>query len=284
METERRADAISSAVAMTAAMEVTMRNLTKILSFAAAVALSATAAAHAQSAGAKPTVVLVHGAFADSSGWNGVIARLNKRGITTIAAANPLRSVASDAANISAVVQSISGPVILVGHSYGGFVITDAANGNANVKALVYVAGFVPDAGESALTLAAKFPGSTLGNALRPVMLQDGNQDLYIQTDKFHAQFAADVPAAEAALMASTQRPVTYAALNEASRSPAWKNLPTYIIYGTADRNIPAAFVQFAAERAHARKTVRLEGASHALMISQPDKVAALIEEAVSAK
>src|SRR5918994_5571715 len=154
---------------------------------------------------------------AESSSWNGVIAELSGNGYRTIAAANPLRGVASDAAAVSSIIGSIHGPVVLVGHSYGGPVITEAANGKSNVKALVYVAGFAPDKGESSVTLSGQFPGSTLGEALLPVALPDGGQDLYIQPDKFHGQFAADVPAADARLMAATQRPVAKAALAEPS-------------------------------------------------------------------
>ncbi|WP_368911785.1 alpha/beta fold hydrolase [Taklimakanibacter deserti] len=246
--------------------------------------LLGSAQAQAQDPQGKPTIVLVHGAFAETSSWNGVIAELNRRGYVAIAAANPLRSVAKDAAAISAVVQSIPGPVLLVGHSYGGPVITAAANGNSNVTALVYVAGFAPDTGESALTLSEKFPGSTLGSAITPVALPDGGRDLYIEPEKFHAQFAADVPEDEARLMAATQRPVTQAALAEAAGAAAWKTLPSYVIYGSADRNIPAAVMAFMAERAHAVKTVVIDGASHALMVSHPKEVAAFIEEAASAK
>jgi pimeloyl-ACP methyl ester carboxylesterase len=256
-----------------------MPNLLEIPSFGAALSLGALTA-HGASRQAKPTVVLVHGAFAESSSWNGVIAELNKRGFHAIAAANPLRSVAGDAAAVSAILRSVPGAVVLVGHSYGGPVITEAANGNPNVKALVYVAGFAPDTGESSFTLSAKFPGSTLGDVIVPVALPGGGQDLYIQPEKFHAQFAADVPVAEAALMAATQRPVTQAALAEESGAAAWKTLPSYMIYGSADRNIPPAVMKFMAERAHAQKAVVLEGASHALMVSHPGEVASLVEDA----
>ncbi|WFP65805.1 alpha/beta hydrolase [Mesorhizobium sp. WSM4904] len=251
-----------------------------------ATAFAVSGEAMAQPAGrqVKPTIVLVHGAFAESSSWNAVIADLNKDGYTAIAAANPLRSVAGDAAAVSAVVRSISGPVVLVGHSYGGPVITEAANGKNNVKALVYVAGFAPETGESSLTLSAKFPGSTLGDALLPVTQPDGGQDLYIRSEKFHEQFAADVPSTEASLMAATQRPVAKAALAEPSGVASWKTIPSYAIYGSADRNIPPAVMKFMAERAHAVKTVVVEGASHAVMVSHPNEVAALIEEAASAR
>ncbi|GAB1581057.1 alpha/beta fold hydrolase [Phyllobacterium phragmitis] len=230
---------------------------------------------------AKPTIVLVHGAFADSSSWNGVAGILQKDGYRVVAAANPLRSVASDAAYVSDVVKSIEGPVVLVGHSYGGAVISAAANGHDNVKSLVYVAAFAPDAGETAAELAGKFPGGTLGSALAaPVTLADGGVDLYIDQAKFREQFAHDVPAQEAALMAAGQRPITEAALNEKAGAPAWKSLPAWFVYGSADKNIPAKALGFMAERAGSRRTVVVEGASHVVMVSQPQAVADLIEEA----
>ncbi|RWC28014.1 MAG: alpha/beta hydrolase [Mesorhizobium sp.] len=232
----------------------------------------------------KPTIVLVHGAFAESSSWNGVIAELERDGFRTIAAANPLRGVASDAAAVSALIGSIHGPVVLVGHSYGGPVITEAAKGKGDVKALVFVAGFAPDKGESSLTLSGQFPGSTLGEALLPVKRPDGGQDLYIQPEKFHEQIAADIPAAQASLMAATQRPVAEAALAEPSGAAAWKIIPSYSIYGSADRNIPPAVMKFMAERADSVKTIVVEGASHALMVSHPAEVTSLIEEAASAE
>ena len=152
----------------------------------------------------KPTVVLVHGAFADSGSWNGVIKKLESDGYPVIGAANPLRSVKGDADYVSTILSSVKGPVVLVGHSYGGAVISGAAKGHDNVKALVYVAAFAPDAGESAIELSGKFPGGTLGSALsQPVRLPDGGNDFYIDQAKFRDQFAADVPEAERALRAS---------------------------------------------------------------------------------
>jgi pimeloyl-ACP methyl ester carboxylesterase len=263
-----------------------MRQMQKtlgIIAIAAAAAFGAAGSGLAQDA-AKPTIVLVHGAFADASGWNGVIARLNRDGYTAIAAANPLRSLSGDAASVAAVVKSIPGDVVLVGHSYGGLVITAAADGQPNVKALVYVAAFIPDVGESAFSLSTKFPGSTLGDALQPVPLSDGNVDLYIQPAKFHDQFAADVPADVTALMAQTQRPVTQAALEELTTVASWKDLPAFTVYGSADQNIPAAVQEFMAERAAVGKAVAIEGGSHALMVSHPDEVAALIEQAAGAE
>ncbi|WP_448649243.1 alpha/beta fold hydrolase [Pseudomonas corrugata] len=233
----------------------------------------------------KPTVVLVHGAFADASSWNGVVKILEKDGYTVVSAANPLRSVKGDGAAVSALLGSIQTPVVLVGHSYGGNVISEAANDHANVKALVYVSAFAPEAGETVAGLAGKFPGSTLGPTLAaPVPLADGGKDLYIQQGKFHDQFAADVPAAQAALMAANQRPVTEAALNEQAGTPAWKLIPSWYIYGDKDKNIPPQAMAFMAKRADARDVKVVKGASHVVMVSHPEPVARLIEEAATAK
>jgi pimeloyl-ACP methyl ester carboxylesterase len=240
-------------------------------------------AAAAQSG--KPTIVLVHGAFAESSSWNGVVAELLAEGYPVVAAANPLRGVKNDADYVATIVKAIDGPVVLVGHSYGGSVITNAANGNRNVKALVYVAAFAPEKGETALELSGRFPGATLGPTLAPpVTLPSGGKDLYIQQDKFGPQFAADVPAAESKLAAATQRPVAEAALAEPSGAPAWKSVPSWHIYGDADKNIPAAAMAFMAQRAGSKETVVLKGASHVPMVSNPTAVAALIKRAASAQ
>jgi pimeloyl-ACP methyl ester carboxylesterase len=227
----------------------------------------------------------VHGAFADASSWNGVIKILEKDGYPVIAAANPLRSVKGDAAYISGIVKSVKSPVVLVGHSYGGPVISEAAYGLGNVKALVYVAAYAPEAGESAAALTGKFPGSTLVPTLAaPVPLADGGKDLYIQQDKFRDQFAADVPDAQAKLMAATQRPVTEAALNEISTDAAWKTIPSWFVYGSKDKNIPPQVQAFMAKRAHSRQTIVVKGASHVVMVSNPKIVANLIESAAVAK
>lgn len=256
---------------------------TWLRSLAAVAALFACMIASAQDA--KPTIVLVHGAFAESSSWNGVIAILEKDGYPVVAAANPLRGVRSDADAVASVLSSIATPIVLVGHSYGGSVISEAAIGHANVSALVFVAAFAPDAGETAAALSAKFPGSTLGAALGdPVPLAGGGKDLYIRKDAFWKQFAADVKPSDAKLMAATQRPIAEAALNEASTEPAWKSTPSWFIYGDQDRNIPAAVSAWMAERAHARRTVAIKGASHVVMVSNPQAVAKIIESAATAK
>jgi pimeloyl-ACP methyl ester carboxylesterase len=239
--------------------------------------------AHAQSG--KPTIVLVHGAFADASSWNGVISILEKDGYPVVAVANPLRGVRNDANYVASIVSGIGSPVVLVGHSYGGSVISEAVGGNTEVKALVYVSAFAPDVGETAAGLAGRFPGSTLGPTLAPpVSLPDGGKDLYIQQDKFHHQFAADVPDADAKLMATTQRPITEAALNEKQTGAAWKHIPSWFIYGDNDKNIPPEASAFMAARAHTQETVVIKGASHVVMVSNPEPVAKLIESAAEAE
>ncbi len=258
-----------------------MFKLVKGIFFSCAVTLFS--APSGAAADPRPTIVLVHGAFAESASWNGVVDDLAKRGYRVVAAANPLRGVASDAASVSALLKSIDGPVVLVGHSYGGAVISAAANGAANVKALVFVAAFSPDAGESCLALTGKFPGSTLPPTLAPpVKLADGGEDLFIQQDKFPHQFAADVPVPQARAMAVTQRPIKAAALAEAAGTPAWKTLPSWAIYGSADLNIPPATMAWMADRAHAKKTVVIPGASHVVMVSHPHDVAVLIAQAAA--
>lgn len=232
---------------------------------------------------AKPTIVLVHGAFADSSSWNPVTERLVKDGYTVVAAANPLRGLKSDADYVSNILASINAPVVLVGHSYGGAVSSGAANGHSHVKALVFVAAFAPDRGEAAGALAGKFPGGTLGSALAaPVRLLGGGFDLYIDQSKFHAQFAHDVPTEQAALMAAGQRPIAEAALTDAAGPPAWKALPSWFIYGSGDKNIPAAGLAFMADRAGSKNTVIVEGASHVIMISHPQAVVDVIKQAAA--
>ncbi|MFI6079001.1 alpha/beta fold hydrolase [Actinoplanes sp. NPDC051343] len=232
---------------------------------------------------AKPTVVLVHGAFADSSGWSDVVRRLQSDGYPVVAAATPLRGVASDAQALRSVLNDVDGPVILVGHSYGGAVITEAARGHQEVKALVYVAAFLPDSGESIGELVSKFPGSTLPAALHPVAAPGSGTDLYIDQAKFPKQFAADIPLRDAKLLAVSQRPVDAASLDETETGwPAWKTIPSYDLITEADRNIPPAVQRWMAGRAHA-KVVTVKGASHLVMISHPDATAALIERAARA-
>ncbi|MBP2705046.1 alpha/beta hydrolase [Microbispora sp. RL4-1S] len=232
----------------------------------------------------KPTAVLVHGAFAESGGWGPIAERLRREGHRVIAAPNPLRSVAYDAAQVRALLDSIDGPVVLVGHSYGGMVISKAAAGAGNVTSLVYVAGFAPESGDSAATLSSKYPGSTLAETLRPVELPDGNQDMYVAQELYHGQFAADVPEEAARTMAATQRPIALAALGEpAEGEQAWQTLPSFFLFGEADKNIPPASQHFMAERARAKEIVAIDGGSHAVFASRPAEVAELVLRAAGA-
>jgi pimeloyl-ACP methyl ester carboxylesterase len=231
-----------------------------------------------------PTIVLVHGAFAESASWSPVIDQLQARGLDVVAVANPLRGLAGDAAYVRDVIARIGTPVVLVAHSYGGMVITEAAAGNLSVVGLVYVAGFAPEHGESAFELSTRFPGSSLADALDAYPVATGGVEFAIRPKLFHHQFAADVPEAQAAVMAATQRPVTQAALAEGlpSDTPAWRDLPSWFVFGDQDLNIPAELHRFMAERAGAKVTRELAGASHALSLSEPEAVAATILEATA--
>lgn len=251
---------------------------------AAAAGLLLAAAAPAQQGAPKPTIVLVHGAFADSNSWNAVVSELTQDGYPVVSAANPLRGAASDAAYVQSIVKSINGPVVLVGHSYGGTVISQAADKAANVKALVYVSAFAPDIGESSFELAGKFPGSVLSNVLAPpVTTPDGKQDLYIRADQFAAAFAGDLPAGIATVAGYAQRPLTLQAGQEKVAVAAWKTIPSWFIYGSKDLAIPPASLAFMAERAHAKKVEIVPGASHVVMISHPHEVAGMIKLAATA-
>jgi pimeloyl-ACP methyl ester carboxylesterase len=234
---------------------------------------------------AKPTVVLVHGAFADSSSWNGVVTELEADGYPVVAAANPLRGLHADAEYLRSVLDSVSGPVVLAGHSYGGSVMSEAADGHPNVKALVYIASFSLEQGESTAQLAAKFPGGRLGPALDtvPFPLPGGgtDNDLYIKQDEFRKVFAADVPQPVADLMATTQRPIAATALEEPATKAAWKTIPSWTMVTTEDLAIPADSMRFMAERAKSH-TVEVT-ASHAVTVSRPEAVAELIDQAALA-
>jgi pimeloyl-ACP methyl ester carboxylesterase len=231
----------------------------------------------------RPTIVLVHGAFAESASWDRVIDPLVAEGHGVIAAANPLRGLAADAAAVSDHVRSIDGPVVLVAHSYGGAVISNVDPDAGEIVGLVYVAAFAPEPGDSCFELSAVFPGSTLGDALQAIPRSDGTTDLRIAPEHFHEQFCADVPAAQAARMAVTQRPVTQEALVEPSgERPLWNELPSWFVFGEEDRNIPKALEHYMAERAHARRTIEIPGASHAVPFAHPGTTAGLILEAAA--
>ncbi|MEU8821610.1 alpha/beta hydrolase [Actinoplanes sp. NPDC048796] len=229
----------------------------------------------------KPTVILVHGAYAGSSSWDGVLEPLSAAGHRVIAFATPLRGVASDAALLSDLLRTVDGPVVLAGHSYGGAIITNVIAAPGQVIGAVYVAGFALDVGESCADAAALAPGSTLAETLVPVPLTAGGADTYIASDKYHHQFAADLPAEQARLMAITQRPVTDRALAEPSGDqPLWRSVPSWFLFGELDHNIPAGSHRIMASRAKPRSTIEIAGASHVVGISHPAATARMIVEA----
>ncbi len=236
----------------------------------------AASAQTAASGAAKPTIVLVHGAWADASSWNGVIAPLLKAGYTVYAPPNPLRGLASDAATIANFVKSIQGPVILVGHSYGGAVISAASPSDPNVKALVYVDAFVPDEGESPLSLLAPYPQPPKDLFTAVPFAGGGDADVYLAQKYYGPVFASDVPAATASVMAVTQRPLTGSALNEkAPSAEGWKTIPSWYVVGDADMVIPPALQIKMAERAKAHIT-HVKG-SHPSMIEHPEATVSAI-------
>ncbi len=232
-----------------------------------------------------PTVVLVHGAWADATGFDPEIRALQGRGIRAIGFANPLRELAGDATYLAEFLRTLTGPIVLVGHSYGGAVISNAATGSDQVKALVYLNGWMPDEGESLQELLERFEGSLIGPAVRPVPFTgaDGSEgaDLYLAPEAFHEAFAADVDPATADVMAAAQRPFTAAALGAPSGPPAWKTVPCWYLLGTEDKAIPPALQRFMAERANA--TIVEVPASHVSFVSQPEAATQLIVQAVEA-
>jgi pimeloyl-ACP methyl ester carboxylesterase len=231
----------------------------------------------------KSTIVLVHGAFAESASWSFVVDSLAKAGHPVIAAANPLRGLASDAAAVGDLVRTVDGPVVLVAHSYGGAVISNVSADAGEIIGLVYVNAFAPDPGESCFSLAGRFPGSMLGaETLRPVSRSDGTTDLYIVQDRYRDLCCADVSASEAARMAATQRPAAQEALTEPSgERPLWRELPCWFLIGEEDRVIPPELQRFMAERADARRKLEIPGASHAATVSEPHATTGLILEAM---
>lgn len=230
---------------------------------------------HAAAADPKPTIVLVHGAFADGSGWSKVILHLAKAGYTSIAVQNPLSSLPDDIATTRRAIESIKGPVVLVGHSYGGAVITGAGAGSPNVKALVYIAAFAPDAGEKIVELHAKFGPAPLGNALIP----DSAGFLTIDRAKFHEVFASDVTNDEALVMAAAQKPFSGVAFAGSVDTPAWKSIPSWYLVSTEDQAILPELQRFMSQRIGAKSIVEVK-ASHVSYVSQPDAVVKMIEAA----
>jgi pimeloyl-ACP methyl ester carboxylesterase len=235
---------------------------------------------------ARLTIVLVHGAFADSSSWYGVVERLQAAGIQVAAPANPLRGIEHDSAYVESFMKQIPGPVLAVGHSYGGATISNAATGAENVVGLVYVAAFAPDEGERLGEVTSTSKDAVLGTALVPLQYPTGSDgetavEFAIDPDKFHGVFAADLPAEQAAVMAGTQRPVAEAAFSEPSGTPAWRSLPSWTVVASRDLAAGTDLVRSMAVRAGATIT-EVEG-SHVIMVSRPGVVADVILTAAAA-
>ncbi|MER6437082.1 MULTISPECIES: alpha/beta hydrolase [unclassified Streptomyces] len=260
------------------------RSRTAAAGCAVAALCTAGVAPAAADGGTRPTIVLIHGAFADGSSWNGVIQRLESHGYTVMAPANPLRGLYSDSAYIASVLKSVKGPIVLAGHSYGGAVISTAAEGNPQVKSLVYISALMPDVGESGMSLGARFP-SALGTATDSVPYQAGDgvsgTDLYLKRDKVHSVFAACLPESQANLLAVTQRPAATTAFSETAKVAAWKTIPSWALVGRQDMTINPAQERFEAERAHSH-TVEINSC-HVSLIAHPDAVADLILQAAGA-
>jgi pimeloyl-ACP methyl ester carboxylesterase len=230
------------------------------------------------------TVALVHGAFADSSCWNGVIERLRANGTATTAIPNPLRGIEEDSAYVSSALQQIPGPVLAVGHSYGGAVVTNAATDLDNVVGLVYVAAFAPDEGETLAEVEGASTDSVLNSAIRPSLYptaQGTEIEFHIDPAMFHDAFASDLPPGEAAVMAETQRPISALAFSQPSGRPAWKNLPAWSVVPTGDKAVGTDVLRSMAQRAKA--TITETDGSHVIMLSKPQLVADVVTRAVAA-
>ena len=239
----------------------------------ALLALMIASAASADSV--KPSIVLIHGAFADASSWSKVIPILQKDGYYVTAVQIPLTSLPDDVATTKRVIEAQKGPIVVVGHSYAGIVITDAAAGNSNVKSLVYVDAFAPDAGEVAGKVGVNFPPAPLDTALVP----DAAGFLYVDRAKVHDVFAKDMPEADARIIAVTQKPVNSSVFSAKVTNVAWKTTPSWFIIGTEDRAINPDLLRFYAKRMGA-KTTEIKGASHVPFLSHPKAVAKVIEAA----
>jgi pimeloyl-ACP methyl ester carboxylesterase len=228
----------------------------------------------------EPTIVLIHGAFADASTWRPVHDRLTHDGYTVLAPPNPLRGIPYDASHTAALIDQLEGPVVLVGHSYGGAVITVAGN-SEKVAGLVYVGGVVPDEGESVNDLQARFPSLAMGPLVRPTELPDGSLEISIDPVRFPDVFGADLTPEDAAFMAISQRPVSATAFDDPATAAAWRTKPSWAVFGTADRPVAPELQRFQYARAGSTVT-EVEGASHLVMLSKPEVVAGVIREAVT--
>jgi pimeloyl-ACP methyl ester carboxylesterase len=239
-----------------------------------------------QQEGSWPTVVLVHGAFADGSSWNEVIKRLQAQGVQVTAPANPLRGIAIDSAYIGSFLEQIPGPVLAVAHSYGGAVITNAATNANNVIGLVYVSAFIPDEGEPLGAIASNSKDSVVVPTLIQLQYPTGEgqeetaTEFTIDPEKFHEVFAFDLSVEQSALMAATQRPLAESVFSEPTGVPAWKKLPSWAVVSSGDKVVGTDAVRSMAERAGA--TITEADGSHVIMISQPQVVAEVILTALA--
>jgi pimeloyl-ACP methyl ester carboxylesterase len=265
-----------------------MPGLAAVAAAAVALTLLPSAGAEARpSEGPRPTVVLVHGAWADASGWSGVVRQLQAHDFRVTTFANPLRSLSGDAAYLREYLESLSGPIVLVGHSYGGAVITNAATGNPNVEALVYVDAFAPDEGQTAFDLAgpesalAVADPTTVFDLVPPTLPPTATSDLYLKPSTFLSAFANGVQVKEAAVLAVTQRPATLGALTGPSGAPAWRTIPSWYLIGTEDQIIPPSAQRSMAE--HAGSSISEFRAGHLGFISDPKAVTDVILQAVKA-
>jgi pimeloyl-ACP methyl ester carboxylesterase len=261
-----------------------------LAALAVALLLTAAAAVTSQAGAApsgahpvKPTIVLVHGAFADASGWAAVTRKLQHDGYTVLAPANPLQGLATDTTYLRDVLKTVSGPIVLVGHSYGGAVITDASAGNPNIAALVYINAYALDAGETAMQANSLggAPPTPLLTSLKPIPMANGTVEVYIDPAKYHHVFAQDLSYRDTTVMATAQRPAALAALTDPSTTPGWKTIPTWYLASSHDRTISPVAELAMARRAHAH-TVEIDS-SHVAMISHPKAVTRLILAAARA-
>lgn len=229
----------------------------------------------------KPAVVLVHGAFADASIWRRVFDLLDADEYPVLAPPNPLRGVANDAAYLEAVIDELDGPVVLVGHSYGGAVVTVAGASN-KVAGLVYVAGLVPDEGESISDVQSRYPSLAMGPLFQQRKLPDGDVEVSVDPERFHETFCVDVPDSDAAFLAHAQRPLLATAFDDPAAAAGWHTKPSWAVFGTEDRPVVPPLHRFQYNRAGSTVT-EVEGASHFVMLSRPDAVASVIRKAVVA-
>ena len=230
----------------------------------------------------KPTLVFVHGAFSDGASWSATVEHLGDHCAYRIFA-NPLRGVTGDGAALAALIQSIDGPIVLIGHSSGGALLTEVGCATEAIKALVFVAALAPEEGESFSELAARFPGSDLAAALTPALLADGSAELYVPEDCYGPVLAGDLSPADVLALARRQRPAHQAALRDPVGKPAWRTLPCWFIYGDADRSLPPALHEFMAHRAGAVGVEVIAGGSHSVHVSHPQRVMRFIERAAMA-